>query len=612
MTRAARKPGAMLSLLAAALLCGTASASDAFDGLWIGRSEGISPIDVVLGVKPGTDGTRSAQAAIVAIGVMAKPVDGLSERDGHLAGSVASFAGAATFDLQREGADLVGTLTVPRSGAPTPAEFRLRLAHTIDARTAPGARAWNGTLEAGAQRLAMGLVLAADGADRWAGAIDIPQQRINGLPLRVERAADGMFRIGLPVAGDARMELRETDGKLAGEFSQGGFTGPIEFTPRAVDAPVPAPAPRVRPQDPKPPFPYTERTVSAKHPDGHVLVGTLTLPAGASKDHRVPGVLLFTGSGPQDRDESLMGHRPFAVLADALARRGIAVLRCDDRGVGKSTGTFATCTTDDFASDAAVEFLALAGADEVDPARVGIAGHSEGGVVAPMAAVQLAKGAPGAPRASFLVLLAGTGVDGDAILREQNMRGLLATGLTPEQIAPERAAHAALLDAVRAGADEATERALARALVDAQLRLAGADPETMPPGTMEQQVAAAIAQMHSPWMRRFIALDPAEALRSVRCPVLVLNGSLDTQVDAKQNVPAIEAALKQSGAPVTVQVLPGLNHLFQPAKTGALAEYAQIETTIDPSVLELVPTWILAQWPVAAPVAPAGPAPASR
>jgi hypothetical protein len=129
---------------------------------------------------------------------------------------------------------------------------------------------------------------------------------------------------------------------------------------------------------------------------------------------------------------------------------------------------------------------------------------------------------------------------------------------------------------------------------------------------MEQQVAAAIAQMHSPWMRRFIALDPAEALRSVRCPVLVLNGSLDTQVDAKQNVPAIEAALKQSGAPVTVQVLPGLNHLFQPAKTGALAEYAQIETTIDPSVLELVPTWILAQWPVAAPVAPAGPAPASR
>jgi alpha-beta hydrolase superfamily lysophospholipase len=296
-----------------------------------------------------------------------------------------------------------------------------------------------------------------------------------------------------------------------------------------------------------------------------------------------------------------MGHKPFLVLADALARRGIAVLRCDDRGVGGSTGSYATAVTDDFMSDAVLEFGTLASIEGIDAARLGMIGHSEGGLVAPMAVVHMdekhATQPASAARPAFIVLMAGTGVNGDAILREQNKRILLATGLTEAQIAPAVAAHAAYLDAVQSGASADVLRASAKKLVLAQIALGGTDPATIPAATLDAQVDAALAQIGSPWMKRFLVLDPAVSLRKVKCPVLVLNGTLDTQVDAVQNVPPIEAALKVSGAPTTVKVIPGLNHLFQRAQTGAIDEYSKIEITIDPEVLDVIASWILAQPP---------------
>jgi hypothetical protein len=223
-------------------------------------------------------------------------------------------------------------------------------------------------------------------------------------------------------------------------------------------------------------------------------------------------------------------------------------------------------------------------------------GHSEGGLIAPIAGVELDAKADG-PRAAFLVLMAGTGVPGADVLKEQNARIMLAARMTPEQIAPVKAAHAAFVDAAAAGADAATLRPLAKALVAQQLALQKVDVAALPAGTLDAQVDLAIKQVDSPWMRQFLVLDPREWLRKVRVPVLVLNGSLDTQVPAEQNVPQVEAALKQAGAPATVVIEPDLNHLFQPARTGGPDEYAVIATTIDPKVLAAIADWVNAQPP---------------
>ena len=571
----------------------------AFEGVWIGATTGERVVDLVLVVET-KDGKLIGQAALPSFGTLGDPVPDLAEKDGHLTGTISAMVGTMKFNLTRAGEAADGMLSALPPGSPTPIEMPLHLERTIEARSSKEARAWKGQLEAGAQSIVMGLVIAPNGADRWAGAIDIPAQRIRNLPLRVARAADGTYTINMPIQGNATFVLREADGKLSGEYSQGKFKAPIEFAPHDDSKPLPAAKPRPRPQDPQPPFPYDIRIQQIGHPSGHKLEGTLLVPKTATKEKPVPAVLLVTGSGQQDRDESIMGHRPFAVLADALARRGIAVLRCDDRGIGGSDGDFASATTDDFVSDAMYEFVTLAGVEQVDRCRVGIVGHSEGGVVAPMAAVKLSadKEAPSSP--AFLVLMAGTGVNGDAILREQNTKLLRASGLTEEQIAPVRAAHAAFLDSVKQGADPVVLKARARELVLSQAKLGGMDMTNVPETAIDQQADGAVQQVNSPWMKRFLTLDPAEALRQVSCPVMVLNGTLDAQVSAEQNVPAIEAALKEAAAKdpraqATVKVMPGLNHLFQPAKTGSLEEYTTIDTTMSPEVLDAIAAWVVAQ-----------------
>lgn len=594
---------ASCAAMCAALWCvaaGPARAEgSAFEGVWIGATTGERVVDLVLVVET-KDGKLIGQAALPSFGTLGDPVPDLAEKDGRLTGTISAMVGTMKFNVSRAGEAADGMLSALPPGSPTPIEMPLHLERTIEARSSKEARAWKGQLEAGAQSIVMGIVIAPNGADRWAGAIDIPSQRIRNLPMRVARAADGTYTINMPIQGNATFVLREADGKLSGEYSQGKFKAPIEFAPHDDSKPLPAAKPRPRPQDPQPPFPYDIRIQQIGHPSGHKLEGTLLVPKTATKEKPVPAVLLVTGSGQQDRDESIMGHRPFAVLADALARRGIAVLRCDDRGIGGSDGDFASATTDDFVSDAMYEFVTLAGVDQVDRCRVGIVGHSEGGLVAPMAAVKLSadKEAPSSP--AFLVLMAGTGVNGDAILREQNTKLLRASGLTEEQIAPVRAAHAAFLDSVKQGADPVVLKARARELVLSQAKLGGMDMTKVPETAIDQQADGAVQQVNSPWMKRFLTLDPAEALRQVSCPVMVLNGTLDAQVSAEQNVPAIEAALKEAAAKdpraqATVKVMPGLNHLFQPAKTGSLDEYTTIDTTMSPEVLDAIAAWVLAQ-----------------
>jgi hypothetical protein len=280
-----------------------------------------------------------------------------------------------------------------------------------------------------------------------------------------------------------------------------------------------------------------------------------------------------------------MGHKPFAVLADHLTRRGIAVLRFDDRGVGKSTGSFSVATSEDFAEDALGGVRFLKTRPEVAAGKIGVAGHSEGGLIAPMVAVR-------STDVAFLVLLAGTGVPGDSIIKAQSRLIARAGGETDDVIERTARAQAAMFAAVRAGGDSAAVQARLQAVADSLLATmteAERQASGMTPQTARQQAQT----IGSPWFRFFLTYDPRPTLRRVKVPVLAINGALDLQVPSQDNLRAIEAALREGGnANVTAREFAGLNHLFQPATTGAPSEYGTIETTMSPEVLEAIAGWI--------------------
>ena len=282
--------------------------------------------------------------------------------------------------------------------------------------------------------------------------------------------------------------------------------------------------------------------------------------------------MLITGSGPQDRNESLLGHKPFLVLSDYLTRHGIAVLRADDRGVGKSTGVFAQATTADFATDTEAGVAYLKTRAEVNPHKIGLIGHSEGAVIAPMVAARNQD-------VAFIVMMAGTGVPGDQVLVAQGEAIQIASGKNPEEAAKNAAKERQILTLVETEKDQAV---LEKELKE---KMAGEVPEA--------QIGLQISEITSPWLRYFLTYDPATALRRVTCPVLVLNGEKDKQVLPSQNLPAIRKALEEAGNQhFEIDELPGLNHLFQRAETGAPAEYAEIEETMSPVALEKMASWI--------------------
>jgi pimeloyl-ACP methyl ester carboxylesterase len=299
-----------------------------------------------------------------------------------------------------------------------------------------------------------------------------------------------------------------------------------------------------------------------------------------------PAVLLITGSGPQDRDETILGHKPFLVLADYLTRRGIAVLHVDDRGVGGSTGSVPNSTTADFAEDVRAGVAFLKGRKEVNPARIGLIGHSEGGIIAPMVADR-------SKDIAFIVLLAGTGLLGHEVLSTQSAAGLKLEGRSgPKELALLKTLQNRLFAAARAEKDlAAAEKKFRAALEEITSRLSADEKKQVAAALVVIEVQAQLVL--SPWGRYFIDHDPRTALRKVTCPVLALNGAKYVQVDARCNLRAIEAALKEAGnTDVTFRELPGLNHLFQTCKTGSGTEYGAIEETLAPVVLETVADWI--------------------
>jgi len=425
---------------------------------------------------------------------------------------------------------------------------------------------WEGVGDFGPLRLRIRFHVGTREDGSLGASLVSPDQSPAHVPVAsVEVGEDGTVRFDIPSLG-ASYEGRVDDAaaRIEGRFSQSGASFPLDL------ASIGVPVARKRPQTPEPPFPYREEEVSYPNPAaGNRLAGTLTLPEQGAP---FPAVILISGSGQQDRNEEIFGHKPFLVLADRLTRAGIAVLRVDDRGVGGSTGDVAGATSEDFAGDVAAGIDFLSARDDVRADRIGLVGHSEGGLIAPLVATRR-------DDVAFVVLLAGPGVSGAEILFDQAELLARAAGATDAFVEGNRAQQERIFAILRETADPALARQRLREVLDDD--------------------AAALAQLDqvaSPWFRYFVLHDPAPILRELACPVLALNGELDLQVPCERNLAAIRAALEAGGNPdFEVRAYPGLNHLFQHAATGAVAEYGEIEETIAPQALDDVTNWIRAR-----------------
>ena len=408
--------------------------------------------------------------------------------------------------------------------------------------------------------------------------MDSLDQGVSGIPVETVTYKDDNLRLEVKsLRGIFEGTLREDGKTIEGEWKQAGSVFPLVLN--HIDK---MPDLR-REQDPVKPYPYAEEEVVYENKEAGVkLAGTLTIP---QSEGPFPAVILITGSGPQNRDEEILGHRPFLVLSDYLTRRGIAVLRVDDRGIGGSTGNFSQATTEDFAGDVLAGIEYLKSREQIDSNRIGLIGHSEGGLIAPLVAVQ-------SQDVAFIVMMAGPGLTGEEILYLQSGLIARAEGADNETIARNNALMKSIYSAVKEEQNNtiAAEK-LRKLIMDERANMS--EEEKQNSNYSEAAPDAQIQALLSPWMRFFLTYDPRPTLMKVQCPVLAINGEKDLQVPPEENLRAIEEALKAGGnRDYTVKELPGLNHLFQTSQTGSPSEYAKIEETISPDALEIIGNWI--------------------
>ena len=557
--------------IAVAVLASQAAMAQNIVGDWQGTLKvGSAELRLVLHVSKNPDNTYKATLDSIDQNSNGIPVTAVKLQGAKLSLAVDAVHGTYEGTVAPDSNTITGTWT---QNQPLPLEFKrtttpLKTEHK-PAKPSDIDGVWLGTLDMGVSKLRL-VFHITNTEDGLTGTLDSPDQNVNGMPITAITRDGASLKIELKqIAGTFEGKLNADLTTIDGTWSQAGNSFPLLLR-RTKNA---SELRRRRPQTPTKPYPYREEDVRYENRSAAIkLAGTLTIPQGKGP---FPGAVLITGSGPQDRDESLMGHKPFLVLADFLTRKGIAVLRSDDRGVGGSTGNFSTATSLDFASDAqaGVEFLKTR--QEVNPREIGLIGHSEGGMIAPIVAARDRD-------VAFIVLMAGIGVPGDELLVEQSELISEAAGKSHDEAEKGAASERELLNLVKISKDDAVlEQEIRR-------KLQG----TMP----EPQIGAQIKVIRSPWFRYFVNYDPAPTLRKVACPVLAINGEKDLQVPPKENLAAIRKALETGGnRNVETDELPGLNHLFQTATTGAPSEYAEIEETMSPVALEKVAGWIIQQ-----------------
>ena len=439
---------------------------------------------------------------------------------------------------------------------------------------------WVGILEVSGIKLRLVLKIAQDSSGALTAKMDVPDQAASDLPIDSINSQGENFRfaaakLGLSYEGTWNNDASEISGRL----TQGPAVYPVTFK-RADKVPTLG-----RPQDPKKPYPYTEEEVAYENKtDGVKLTGTLTLPRTKGP---FPAALLITGSGAQDRNETIAGHRPFLVLADHLTQLGIAVLRVDDRGIGGSSAGPPTATSENYAEDvlAGVEFLKHR--KEINPAQIGLIGHSEGGMIAPMVAAR-------SKDVSFIVLMAGPGLPGDETIQLQTGLLLRAQGASDEGVKLTLDLFAGVFAILKNKDDKVTAEKQIREML-ATKTAAMTEVERKGMAQMLKTIDTQLQQFYlTEWFRFFLRYDPRPTLKKVQIPVLALNGEKDLQVGYKENLAGIETALKEGGnKDYAIVHLPGMNHLFQNSKTGLTTEYGEIDETISPLALKTMSDWIL-------------------
>jgi uncharacterized protein len=432
---------------------------------------------------------------------------------------------------------------------------------------------WQGAIVTGNMRMRLQLHISRGDKGQLIASLDSLDQGIQGIPASGVTERAGQVSFELPAFGAAYIgTLSSTKNEIAGHWSQNENDEKLDFlrSDRVLE-------PR-RPQNPAKPYPYKEEEVAFASGSGNAtLAGTLTLPQGAGP---FPAAVLVGGSGPSDRDETIAGHKPFLVLADFLTRKGLVVLRFDKRGIAQSTGNYADATMEDFAKDVQAAVIYLKSRKEVDAKRLGIVGHSEGGILASQVATR-------GTDVSWLVLLGTPATTGEKTLLRQSELVARTGGLAEEQIARSLEFDRKAYAAVRQEKDAPALQKRLESLVD-QSGLGAA----MPPAALQAQIRV----MGSPWFREFLDYDPQPVLGKLKCPVLALSGDRDVQVDAQDSVPLLRAAYEKSGnKDFTVVEIEGVNHLFQKAQSGSPALYGAIEETIAPEVLNVVGNWLAKQ-----------------
>jgi alpha/beta superfamily hydrolase len=439
---------------------------------------------------------------------------------------------------------------------------------------------WNGALKVqGTQlRIVFNVKKTANG---FSSTMDSPDQGAKGIPVTyttIENLNIKFEITNLQIEYNGNL----TGGQIIGTFKQGGQEFPMNLSRKAIEKKV-----IKRAQEPSKPYSYYSEDVVFNNAKANIsLAGTLTLP---KKEGFFPVVILITGSGPQNRNEELLGHKPFLVISDYLTKNGIGVLRYDDRGVGQSKGNFSTATSADFATDVESAISYLKTRKEIDKSKIGLIGHSEGGLIAPMVASK-------SKDLSFIVLLAGTGIQGDKIVLQQHELIARASSDVSEEDVKESIQENSKLIEIVANSNNAQK--LKADLTSSLNEILKNDTSTEIPNgmTKEDYVTMKVNQLSNPWMQYFIKYNPAPTLKKVSCPVLALNGEKDLQVPPKENLNAIKKALTKGGNKnVTIKMFPDLNHLFQKCKTGLPSEYSTIEETFSPIVLNEITKWIKLQ-----------------
>lgn len=548
--------------------------SASLEGNWAGSLQaGEAVLHLVLHVSKAADGSLKATLDSLDQGVYGIEVTSLTQKASTLQFSVSSVGVSYEGKISANYAAIDGVWSQGRVGLPL--VFRRQAAGVGAKRPSDAIAAaegvWQGALEGNGMRLRLQLHVSHDDQKQLVAALDSPDQGVNGLPARKVSQKEATFHFEIPlVNGTYEGTLNAAKTAISGTWTQNDVTQKLEFqrSDKLLEL--------VRPQNPVKPYPYREEELTFPNEQAKLsLAGTLTLPPGPGP---FPAAIFIGDSGRQDRDESIAGHRPFLVLADHLTRKGVAVLRFDKRGIGKSTGNYDQATTDDFASDVEAALAYVKSRKEIDSKKIGLIGHSEGGIIAPLVAAH-------SNGVAWIVLLAGPGLKGEEQLLLQTESSLRTAGVPDGEIFRTVSFNKQSYALVRQEKDPAVLEAKLNDLI--QSTSTGA---AMPTGALQAQVRLLI----SPWFRSFLDYDPVPALQKTACPVLALNGERDLQVRPKENLSKIKKALEDgSNKDFQTIELPGLNHLFQHGPTGSPTEYGAVEETMAPEALNAISDWVL-------------------